>query len=666
VAVANIGNIGRIQLFFDGEAEPRVDVPAAEFFAGSSPGFPQPLVGDANSSSGGHFSYVPFCFARSLKMRVTAIPDDENLWYQLTELVLPHGTPVRTYEAGDLAAGEGAAALIAAGAPPAQEPQVVEQQLGAGDRLPLLERGGGGSIRFLRFSVTPFTAETLAGLELRVTADGTSEAQIAVPLGALFGDGLSTRAIRSTAFGMDPLAGSGYFALPIPYGSGVSAELRASTAANVRAEIWVGEALPHAGVLHGQRHVEHSRRGSDFTALAASGSGRLATWVLDLIGAPGSDMGVLQYFLEGDERVHLDGSPSPSIYGTGTEDAFNSGFYYSRGPLSLPTHGAGLPISRGDTRGARSQYRVFGGDGFLWEDGIRFGMEHGGGDELDDEITASTTFWYAGAARLRKADELQPADARSAAAHRLRGKIERRSLTAYFEGERDGNGPDSSYPITGGQEYPAPPPENSPEAVTAGGIEFGGSVSFELKTGRGNCGVILRRQLDALTPSWVDVSVDGRKVGPWVIAEANPSKRWLADDFHLPARHTAGKRRVRVTLTPAAGTTGTAFRLEALARRLPRCDTRPHRPRIRLRIRPARAVARRRTHFFARVRAREAGRLIPVRKARIRFAGHRTRTNAKGRATIVARLKRPGRHRACAAKKGLRRGCARVRIVRPN
>ena len=41
--------------------------------------------------------------------------------------------------------------------------------------------------------------------------------------------------------------------------------------------------------------------------------------------------------MEGDERVYFDRSRSPSIYGTGTEDMFDGGFYYEKGRLH-PAH----------------------------------------------------------------------------------------------------------------------------------------------------------------------------------------------------------------------------------------------------------------------------------------------------------------------------------------
>jgi hypothetical protein len=63
------------------------------------------------------------------------------------------------------------------------------------------------------------------------------------------------------------------------------------------------------------------------------------------------------------------------------------------------------------------------------------------------------------------------------------------------------------------------------------------------------------------------------------------------------------------------------------------------------------------TTFTLRV---NAGRLA-VPGARIRFAGHSTRTDASGRAKIRARLKRPGLFRAVAWKRTYRSGSTRVR-----
>jgi hypothetical protein len=387
-----------------------------------------------------------------------------------------------------------------------------------------------------------------------------------VPLGALFGDGLAVRRIRSSGFGMSPVAKTGYFSIPIPFARGASVSVVAGRAAQVRLEAWRGPAIPGAGVLHGERRVQKTELGNDFRVLDATGSGRLVSLVLDVLGNEATATNPLQSFLEGDERVHVDGARSPSIHGTGTEDFFNGGYYYNHGAFTLPTHGAGALLTSPVFRGAQSQYRVLLADPIVWSRGLAFGMEHGGGDEDPDRTVASTTFSYRGAAQLKQTDAIVPGDQGSETAHAITGSFTHRTLTAYFEGDRDGSIPVSTRFI-GGLYYPAPPPEASPEGVTDTGIEFRAPVSFDIALDPGNAGAVLRRLFDQGAESALDVLVDGRPAGRWAANIPVPDKRWIEEDFALPPELTAGKRRIRVTLAPAAGSAGTLFGLVAFSRR---------------------------------------------------------------------------------------------------
>ena len=87
-------------------------------------------------------------------------------------------------------------------------------------------------------------------------------------------------------------------------------------------------------------------------------------------------------------------------------------------------------------------------------------------------------------------------------------------------------------------------------------------------------------------------------------------------------------------------------------------------PRLRLRVKPRRATAGRRTRFRFRAFVRAGKRRVYIRGVRVRFAGKRVRTRRGGRATIRAKFERPGRRRARASKRGLRRARATVRVVR--
>src|SRR6185503_5291948 len=361
-------------------------------------------VGDFASSSGGNYSYVPFCFARSLKVRVTSTPGDARGWWQHTLLLAPGGTPVETFAGAD--ARGAAAALGRAPAPPRRRALIrASRRLGPGGPSLVGRLRGAGTLRYVRIGVAPFDTATLAAISLRVTVDGAPRAQVDVPLADLFGDGVGARKLGASAFGMDPERGEGYFALPIPYRRGVRVSIAARRPASVRLEAWRGQAVRGAGTLYGERREETTREGVDVRVLDASGSGRLAALVLDVLdGGPNTGSPGSQFFMEGDERVHVDGARSPSLYGTGTEDAFNGGFYYGQGAFSLPTHGAGPFVTLPSGDGAQSQYRVFGVDGVRWSSALAFGIEHGGGDEHGGERYAATTFSYRGAATLERPD----------------------------------------------------------------------------------------------------------------------------------------------------------------------------------------------------------------------------------------------------------------------
>jgi len=81
---------------------------------------------------------------------------------------------------------------------------------------------------------------------------------------------------------------------------------------------------------------------------------------------------------------------------------------------------------------------------------------------------------------------------------------------------------------------------------------------------------------------------------------------------------------------------------------------------IRLSVRPRTVAVGRRTRFRLLASTRIDGRRVAVKGASIRLAGHRRRTDRRGRATVSATLTTPGRVRAVATKPGLLDGSATV------
>jgi hypothetical protein len=88
-------------------------------------------------------------------------------------------------------------------------------------------------------------------------------------------------------------------------------------------------------------------------------------------------------------------------------------------------------------------------------------------------------------------------------------------------------------------------------------------------------------------------------------------------------------------------------------------------PLLRLGVRPRRIQAGTRVRFRFRVTMRDSkGRRRAVH-AWVRLAGHRRKTNRRGRTRITLRLRRAGRYRALATRRGARSASARVRVLAP-
>jgi hypothetical protein len=89
------------------------------------------------------------------------------------------------------------------------------------------------------------------------------------------------------------------------------------------------------------------------------------------------------------------------------------------------------------------------------------------------------------------------------------------------------------------------------------------------------------------------------------------------------------------------------------------------RPALYLKISPRRVRSGKRVRYHFRVSGRRpGGKRRRVRRATVRFAGHRVRTNRRGRATMTVRLRRTGLRPALARKKGLGRTVTVVRVLR--
>ena len=82
-----------LEFYFDGEEQPRIQVPFRELFLGTHPAFPRPLVG---YGAGGFYCYVPLPYEKSCKVFIRA---ERVQFYQLNYATYPEGHGIQSFRA---------------------------------------------------------------------------------------------------------------------------------------------------------------------------------------------------------------------------------------------------------------------------------------------------------------------------------------------------------------------------------------------------------------------------------------------------------------------------------------------------------------------------------------------------------------------------------------
>ncbi|HEY6738362.1 MAG TPA: glycoside hydrolase family 172 protein, partial [Actinopolymorphaceae bacterium] len=365
------------------------------------------------------------------------------------------------------------------------------------------------------------TEEVLREARLRITFDG--QRTVDAPLGEFFGSGLGLYPVRSLMFGMDPENStlSSWWLMPfaksakveLHNGSDVAIEGGSADITASRSPQWRGGlASGEIGYFRATAVRSEAELGKDHVFLDATGRGRVVgvTQTVEGLDAEGWRRG----YLEGDERVFVDGSRSPDLHGTGTEDFYEGGWYFNKGAFTAPMTGSPVPDRDDCLAGCTAMYRLMLAEGVDFGSSIRFGIEHGPGND-QPAIEASTTYWYGQEfGTLHWTDGLDVGDADSEAAHAYTSEApgEVQEATSRFEG-LDG---------------PAEPVTLDTRATDA-------AVRFRLAIDRDNDGVVLRRTSDQSEGfQSAQVTVDGTEAGVWNQPLANPDLRWLDDSHVLP------------------------------------------------------------------------------------------------------------------------------------
>ena len=364
------------------------------------------------------------------------------------------------------------------------------------------------------------TSDLLTNLWLAVSFDNETNPSVYAPIGSFFAMGqFAPYSTRGLPVGMDA-SNNMYVYFPMPFASRALVQLisqRSAVTTNIYFEIRhkpFTDSFTNVGSFKTQfRSETPTTNGADILMLDAVGTGHLVGVVESMMGPTDRS------YLEGDERIYVDDNESPAIYGTGTEDFYNGGWYFDHGLFTQPTHGNTAHVA--NTNFDRTAaYRLFMQDAIPFRRHIRVGIEHGSGDVVSENVWTLAYYYYQPVARAVLTDYLDVDKTASEMAH------------AYSINTQTWNG-SRTYSYDGNFDN---------VNITDDGRAHRDFSQFTMSLQPTNAGAILRRRFDqGVANQMANVYVDGALVGVWYQAGYEDIHNWRDQDFMIPASFTSGK-----------------------------------------------------------------------------------------------------------------------------
>ena len=289
------------------------------------------------------------------------------------------------------------------------------RRLPAGETLTLLDDSGPGMITHVWITLTDDNPDNLKALVLRMYWDGEASPSVEAPLGDFFGLGLGEYFLyHSIPLAVGPDRALNCF-FTMPFNKSARITLTNESDHQVHAVFFNIDYQIYSHPLAGDMLYFHAQYRQATPAKGAtnqwksnddpladdrknpSGEGNY-TW-MEARGRGhfvGVTMSVLQnqddWWGEGDDMFFIDGSTTPSINGTGSEDYFLGAFGVGQTAFSYDLFGA--PVKGGQVAGSRSSvYRFHLDSPIPFTKSIRATIEHGHANVRSDDYF-SVAYWY--------------------------------------------------------------------------------------------------------------------------------------------------------------------------------------------------------------------------------------------------------------------------------
>lgn len=530
-----------VKIYFDGKSKPSIDMTVRQMFSGTHAPFLAPLVANDVESSGGNVSYVPLCYHSAIE-----ITTNFDRYYDIGYESYPANVNIKTWSPSDSTAqmqAEWSNATVDPISTSANTTLSGTVNLQPGVAQTLASIPGADSIQSIKISIPgvtaaagPAAAALLNDIWIRAYWDGAKTPNVNAPVGSFFALGqFGSYPAHGLVAGMDS-NNALYMYLPMPFQRKAVIQLADLGTQGISGIGFQIQYRPFQSATGNFRDVGYFTTsysttnsapvGQDIPILTAGGSGKLIGVTASYTGDRG------RLYLEGDERIYVDGSLSPAIYGSGTEDFFNGGFDFYHGPYSQPLSGntAHVVTASGDETAA---YRFMLADSVSFAHGIVVSIQHGPYDNTKNVSAAMLAYYYQrGAPRSELTDALNVASLASERRHKyvIEGQDWSGTHTYEFEGTAEKT------------------------RITASGRGFRGYSQFTMAIAADNQGVDLRRMYDqGIASQEAIVYVDGHRVGTWFVAGQNVYHRWAETDYLIPPPFTRGKRSVVVRIKYVSG-----------------------------------------------------------------------------------------------------------------
>jgi hypothetical protein len=375
--------------------------------------------------------------------------------------------------------------------------------------------------------------QTLASNFININFDNNMFPQISVPLGLFFGTGSKTLA-PSQAIICGNKEDTLYNFLSMPFWENFSLSLINNSNDTQYFHLKIDYSLHNyydkdkTGYLHNfYANKQYNSSDTFVEILKANGTGKYIGTILE-----GSqyDNGVVEEneynnWLEGDELFYIDDLSTPNLYGTGTEDFFNCGFYFAFNNVSLPFHG----MIYEDTLYERTCYRYNILDPINFNKNINLYLEHGNWNTKKSIYKINTWYYLKDSTTIETCDSIDFSSMGSLQQHNYIGHSIDSSITSVIEGIYD----------------------NIVKTIFVKNILD--SCVFDINIPITNNGIRLVRTFDNnKIAQQAEVYIDDNLVGTWYHHGVNIFQRIKEDIFEIPSSFTKEKNMLHIKLIPTS------------------------------------------------------------------------------------------------------------------